>query len=122
MTLYTKTQLRPLINNDLKMDTLSRWLDRIEEWTLYDFNVGVPTDSKAFSHGQPIKRKVYDEADIKRLKQLYDLRVNENFPLPYAVHKIFLTEEHFNKWQKGEWDKKAEWEKLLREAQGARQE
>lgn len=113
MTFYTKTEVRALIHKDLKKDTLNRWLKKIEEWTLYSFNEEVPTSSNYYVNGQPVKRKVYDETDIKHLQELYYLRVDKRLPLAYAIHKVFLTDEDFEKWKLGKWDREAEWQKLI---------
>lgn len=113
MTYYTKTEIRLLINKNLSKDTLNNWLKKISEWTLYNFNVAVPTHGNAYRKGQPVKRVVYDETDIEYLKQLYQLRIVDNLSLAYAIHKVFLLPKDFEKWQKGEWNKEEELKKVM---------
>lgn len=115
MTFYTKTQLRPLINENLKMDTLTRWIKRIELYTLYYFNIAVPTENNSYRLGKPVKRKVYDEKDLKLFQKLYELRIIQGQPLEYSICKSFMSDEDFNKWKIGEWDRSLELQKMLQE-------
>ncbi|KZK37025.1 hypothetical protein P7266_1669 [Lactococcus cremoris] len=104
MTYYSKTEVRSKISRDLPRRKFDRWLNKIQEITPYRFEKGIPSQPKLFKNGQPQQVTVFDDLDYKNLKELYDRVFYEKENLTFAIYRIFLSEEDYQRVIKGEWD------------------
>lgn len=113
MVLYSKSEARRLVDKNLHRRKFDRWIQMIESQTMYDFSIGIPTHPKVIINGQPQKVVVFDEDDIKRLQSLYDRVTYEEAPLSLTIHELFMMEQDYDRWLKGEYDIKEERKKYL---------